>query len=59
MKFGKVERPELVDFTIPKDHLDTEVILSGSKHDDPIEVYVGCAKWNAKTLRTFIQGVPR
>lgn len=24
MKFGSVDNPELIDFTFPKDHLDTQ-----------------------------------
>jgi hypothetical protein len=31
MKFGKVNHPELIDFTLPKDHSDTQVILSETK----------------------------
>lgn len=53
MKFGKVERPELIDFTIPKDHPDTEVVLSKTKSDSPLHLYVGCAKWNRQDLKNF------
>ncbi len=53
MKFGKVEHPELIDFTFPDDHPDTEVILSQTKKDDPLKVYVGCAKWNRQDLKNF------
>lgn len=28
MKFGKVDHPEHIDFTIPPDHPDTPVVLS-------------------------------
>lgn len=52
MKFGKVEQPELIDFTIPKDHPETEVVLSkGNK--EPLKIYVGCAKWNRQDLKNF------
>ncbi|WP_411030810.1 DUF72 domain-containing protein [Spongiimicrobium sp. 3-5] len=54
MKFGKVEHPELIDFTIPPDHPDTEVVLT--KHnakDQPLQVYIGCAKWNRQDLKNF------
>ncbi|MGB7393533.1 MAG: DUF72 domain-containing protein, partial [Pricia sp.] len=52
MKFGKVEQPELIDFTLPKDHPDTETILS--KTDGyPLKVHVGCAKWNRQDLKNF------
>lgn len=53
MKFGKVERPELVDFTIPKDHPDTEVVLSRQTNNDAPNIYVGCAKWNRQDLKNF------
>ncbi len=53
MKFGKVEHPELIDFSIPKDHPETEVTLSGFKNDGPMEVYIGCAKWNRQDLKNF------
>jgi len=53
MKFGKVERPELVDFTMPPDHLDTDVVLSKSKKTGKPNIFVGCAKWNKKDLKNF------
>lgn len=53
MKFGKVAQPELIDFTIPKDHPDTEVILSKQNGDLPFKVHVGCAKWNRQDLKNF------
>lgn len=53
MKFGKVEQPELVDFTIPQDHPDTEVILSKYKQEGSPKIYVGCAKWNRQDLKNF------
>lgn len=53
MKFGKVERPELIDFTIPVDHPETEVVLSKTKGDFPFKLYVGCAKWNRQDLKNF------
>ncbi|SFU66676.1 Uncharacterized conserved protein YecE, DUF72 family [Pustulibacterium marinum] len=52
MKFGKVDHPETVDFTIPKDHPETEVILQNSEPKS-FEVYVGCAKWNKQDLKNF------
>lgn len=52
MKFGQVENPQEVDFTIPPDHPDTErVFAKGNKKD--FEVYVGCAKWNKTDLKNF------
>jgi len=52
MKFRKVENPELVDFTIPDDHPDTDVVLV--KNDEsPFNLFVGCAKWNRQDLKNF------
>lgn len=52
MKFGKVENPEEVDFTIPPDHPDTTRLLNETK-TGKMDVYVGCAKWNKKELQGF------
>lgn len=49
MKFGQVENPAEVDFTLPPDHPDTERILKSGKK--ALEVYVGCAKFNSKELK--------
>ena len=51
MKFGSVEQPERVDFTLPADHRDTNAILK--KGSGLQEVYVGCAKWNRQDLKKF------
>lgn len=53
MKFGQVENPEQVDFSLPKDHPDTKRILSENKNKDKFEAFVGCAKWNRKDLKGF------
>lgn len=53
MKFGKVDDPSIVDFTLPIDHPGTEVVLSQYKDDNIPEVYVGCAKWNKTDLKGF------
>ncbi|NAS30568.1 DUF72 domain-containing protein [Flavobacteriaceae bacterium R38] len=53
MKFGKVEQPELIDFSFPNDHPDTEVLLKNTKNDEDFSVYVGCAKWNRQDLKNF------
>lgn len=53
MKFGKVDHPELIDFTIPKNHLETEVLLNKTKSKDALKVFVGCAKWNRQDLKNF------
>jgi len=53
MKFGKVEHPEHIDFTLPPDHLDTEPLLGTINTENPVSVYVGCAKWNRQDLKGF------
>jgi uncharacterized protein YecE (DUF72 family) len=52
MKFGQVENPEDIDFTIPADHKNTKAVLAKSKAKD-LKVYVGCAKWNKADLKGF------
>ena len=52
MKFGQVENPDEVDFTIPADHPDTTRVLANSKAKD-LKIYVGCAKWNKADLKNF------
>ena len=53
MKFGSVEHPELIDFTLPKDHKDTKRVLNLVKDDNVPEIYIGCAKWNKADLKGF------
>lgn len=53
MKFGKVDQPELVDFTLPPTHPDTIALLQQHKTDHPLDIYVGCAKWNRTDLKGF------
>lgn len=53
MKFGSTTQPELIDFTMPQDHPDTDVVLSRYGKESPTNVYVGCAKWNRKDLKNF------
>lgn len=53
MKFGKVEHPELINFTLPNDHKDTEVLLNNLNVKNPFNVHVGCAKWNKQDLKNF------
>ncbi|UBM59091.1 DUF72 domain-containing protein [Marinilongibacter aquaticus] len=52
MKFGSVDNPELVDFTLPEDHPDTHKLLQKSAKTLQ-DVYVGCAKWGKKELKGF------
>ena len=53
MKFGQVENPGAIDFTLPPDAPQTSKILSSHKSAAPFEVYVGCAKWNRTDLKGF------
>ena len=50
MKFGKVEDPSGIDFTLPNDHPDTKNVLAGSGKPN---IYVGCANWNRAELKNF------
>jgi uncharacterized protein YecE (DUF72 family) len=53
MQFGKTDNPSEIDFTLPKDHLDTKKVLSITKVKKDFKVYVGCAKWNKTDLKNF------
>lgn len=53
MKFGKVENPEIIDFTLPPDDPETKRLLNSYRNDAPFEVYIGCAKWNKNDLKGF------
>lgn len=53
MQFGKVDRPELVNFTLPDDHPETKIVLTGSGFQGRPEVYVGCSKWTRADLKGF------
>jgi|TARA_R100000479_G_scaffold33554_2_gene13853 uncharacterized protein YecE (DUF72 family) len=53
MKFGKVDDPSKIDFTLPKDHPDTKKTLSNYKPVSTPNLYVGCAKWNRADLKGF------
>jgi uncharacterized protein YecE (DUF72 family) len=54
MKFGQVDNPENIDFTIPPDHPDTARALKAQvSKSNELEVYVGCAKWNKADLKNF------
>ncbi|AWI24640.1 DUF72 domain-containing protein [Flavobacterium pallidum] len=53
MQFGKVDHPENIDFTLPADAKQTAGILNKHKDDSPLEVYIGCAKWNRTDLKGF------
>lgn len=53
MKFGQVPDPSIIDFTIPPTPPATIALLNENKNDNPLEVYVGCAKWNKTDLKGF------
>lgn len=53
MKFGKVPNPEIIDFTLPENHPETEVVLQSYKNEEKSSIYVGCAKWNKQDLKGF------
>ena len=53
MKFGKVDHPETIDFTLPVDHKGTKTLLSNYEKVETPNVYVGCAKWNRADLKGF------
>ncbi len=52
MKFGSVNDPDNIDFTLPLDAPETLEVLSESK-PDKLDVRVGCAKWNKQELKGF------
>lgn len=54
MKFGKVDDPSIVDFTLPEDHPATKDVFNkyGTTDEKP-PVYIGCAKWNKTDLKNF------
>lgn len=53
MKFGQVPDPSGIDFSIPETPEVTLDLLNHYKNNEPLEVYVGCAKWNKTDLKGF------
>jgi uncharacterized protein YecE (DUF72 family) len=53
MLFGSVDDPEVIDFTLPKDHPGTKKMLTRKGGSGKFEVFVGCAKWNKTDLKNF------
>lgn len=53
MKFGRVDHPESIDFTLPLDHKDTKKVLNKVKDGNKPKIFVGCAKWNRADLKGF------
>jgi len=52
MKFGQVEDPSKIDFTLPKDHSRSNEILKQNKKGLE-NISIGCAKWNKTDLKGF------
>lgn len=52
MQFGKVPNPENINFSLPKDHLQTHKVFSKS-YIEKTQFSIGCAKWNRKDLKDF------
>ena len=53
MKFGRIDYPENIDYTLPDDRPDTARILKQSDRSKPLQAFVGCAKWNRQELKNF------
>ena len=58
MKFGQVENSENINFKLPADHPETKAVLAKNDPGKPLNVFVGCAKWNKQDLKNFYpQGI--
>src|SRR3546814_8556796 len=53
MKFGSVDNPGEIDFTLPGDHPDTTRVLKAQGGGKDFHISVGCAKWNRQDLKGF------
>jgi len=55
MKFGQVEDPSKIDFTLPPTHPKTTKLLNqlSDSQEETFHVFVGCAKWNKQDLKGF------
>lgn len=54
MKFGKVDNPELVDFSLPLDHPDTKTLLQKQQSaTEKPKLFVGFPTWNKAKLANF------
>ncbi|MFT5822099.1 MAG: hypothetical protein ACI8ZM_003355 [Crocinitomix sp.] len=53
MKFGKVDDPSLIDFTLPIDHPATLEVLKVKGRQQKVKIHVGYTKWNRTDLRYF------
>ncbi len=46
MDFGKIDNPDSIKFSLPKDYAEIKKVLGGKKRKT--KIYVGCAKWGRK-----------
>ena len=53
MKFGQVEYPSQIDFTLPKDHPRTKEVLKQNKKGLE-NISIGCAKWNKNRFKRLL-----
>ncbi|MCM4157377.1 DUF72 domain-containing protein [Gramella sp. AN32] len=53
MKFGKVDDPSIIDYTLPKTPKQTDDVLGEYKKSTFDDVRIGCAKWNKQELKNF------
>lgn len=53
MKFGKVEDPSIVDFTLPEDDPKNASVLKIDPYQELPTVRIGCASWNRQSLKNF------
>lgn len=53
MKFGKVDDPSTIDFTMPVDHPSTKEVLNRKVEAKKVKIHVGFTKWNKTDLRNF------
>lgn len=53
MKFGNVDNPKIIDFTLPPDNPDTKDVLNVHRSNGQPSIHVGCAKWNKSDLKGF------
>lgn len=53
MKFGQVDNPGDIDFSLPPTPPETIALLEKHQGGQGMEVYVGCAKWNKQDLKGF------
>ena len=53
MKFGGVDNPETIDFTLPEDHPGTGQVLAANTDKGLKEIYIGCTTWSKAELKGF------